>query len=195
MYIYIHAGYSSMPMAHMSIRMPVPSHSVPPLSSSIPSPFTVCSWNACSLLARAPSVQLFLLQHRPSVLIIIEPMVTDITRIPSFPYYSSVYIPHHNNHTHGGLVLYFHSSVTYQQHTASPPVFTHVTASTTAIFHICSPILPRPFILVPLYISCHATSNDWHDMMRFFSSAPSSFTPHQDKPTLIMGDMNARHPT
>ena len=181
-----------MSMRAASASSPV---SVPVLDASIPSPFSVCSWNACSLLARAPSVQLFLLQHRPSILIIIEPMITDASRIPSFPYYSAVHIPHPSHHTHGGLVLYMHSSITYQQHTTAPPSFTHHTASTTAIFHISSPILPRPFILVPLYASCHTSAEDWHDMMRFFSAAPSSFTPHHDKPTLIIGDMNARHPT
>ena len=164
----------------------------PSVPGSLPYPFTIYSWNACSLLARAPSIQLFLTQHQPSILIIIEPMIHDTTHIPTVPYYQPVYVPHPNQHSHGGLVLYFHTSITYQQHTRRDPCFTRNTSTTTSVFHIASPVLPRPFLLVPLYISCHATSSDWHDMLHFFTTAPSLFSPGHDMPTLIIGDMNAR---
>ena len=176
----------SMPSVH--VRHPVS------LSHSIPHPFTVYSWNACSLLARAPSVQLFLLHQHPSILIIIEPMITSQDQIPKVPNYQAVHIPHHSQHSHGGLVIYFHTSITHQLHTAPTPTFTHYTATSTCIFHVASPILPRPFLLVPIYISCHATASDWNDIVDFFSTVPSIFTPGRDMPTLIIGDMNARDP-
>ena len=165
-------------------------------TAAIPSPFTVYSWNACSLLARAPSIQLFLTQQCPSILIIIEPRIPDNTNIPAVPFYHPVYIPHANQHSHGGLVIYFHTSIIYQQyiHTTPLPSCTHDTATTTCVFHIASPALPRPFVLVPLYMSCHCTPTDWAAMLRFVSAAPSLFSPGRDMPTLVMGDLNARDP-
>ena len=167
----------------------------PSAPGSLPYPFTIYSWNAFSLLARAPSIQLFLTQHQPSILIIIEPMIHDATHIPTVPYYQPVHVPHPTKHSHGGLVIYFHASITYQQqHIMGAEQFTHNTATSTSVFHVTSPVLPRPFLLVPLYISCQATSNDWHDMLHFFSTLPSLFSPGHDMPTLIIGDMNARDP-
>ena len=159
-----------------------------------PYPFTICSWNACSLLARAPSIQLFLHEHHPSILIIIEPMINSPDQIPSFPYYSKVYIPHLNRHKNGGLVIYFHASITYHQNKRSVPRIATNTATSIAIFHISSSNLPRPFILVPIYISSHTTSHDWHDIIKFFNTVPTTFSPGKEMPTLIIGDMNARDP-
>ena len=159
-----------------------------------PYPFTICSWNACSLLARAPSIQLFLHEHHPSILIIIEPMINSPDQIPSFPYYSKVYIPHLNRHKNGGLVIYFHISITYHQNKRSVPRIASNTATSIAIFHISSSNLPRPFILVPIYISSHTTSHDWHDIIQFFNTVPTTFSPGKELPTLIIGDMNARDP-
>jgi Reverse transcriptase (RNA-dependent DNA polymerase)/Endonuclease-reverse transcriptase len=144
---------------------------------------------------RAPSVQLFLIQQQPSILVIIEPMIRDTTQIPTVPYYQPVYVPNPSNHSHGGLVIYFHTSITYQQHSTHPPRLDHANATTVAAFHIASPVLPRPFVFVPLYISCHTTSSDWHDMLSLFYSVPSLFSPGYDMPTLVMGDLNARHHT
>jgi len=169
-------------------------NSIHHVSGSPPHPFTVCSWNAHSLLLRAPSVQLFLDQQHPSILIIIEPLIHDITQIPTVPFYQPVFVPHPNQHSYGGLVIYFHTSITYQQHQAQPLRFPYDNATTIATFHIASPALPRPFVFVPLYMSCHATSSEWHDMLSFFSSVPSLFTPGHDMPTLVMGDLNARDP-
>ena len=143
---------------------------------------------------RGPSVQLFLTQQRPSILVIIEPMIHDISQIPTVPYYHPVYVPHPNQHSHGGLVIYFHTSITYQQHTSVALRFALHTSTTAAVFHIASPALPRPFLLVPLYVSCHATSSDWQDILHFFVTIPSLFSPHRDMPTLIIGDLNARDP-
>jgi hypothetical protein len=162
--------------------------------NDIPFPFTVCCWNACSLLAHAPSVQLFLLETRPCILIIIEPMVNSPDRIPSFPQYSTVYVPHTNNHPNGGLVIYFHTSIMYQQHTTTLPVIAAHTATTIALFHISSKTLPRPFLLMPVYISSQMLSHHWHDLTQLFSGTPRKFTPARDMPTLIIGDMNARDP-
>ena len=116
-------------------------------TAAIPSPFTVYSWNACSLLARAPSIQLFLTQQRPSILIIIEPRIPDNTNIPTVPFYQPVYIPHANQHSHGGLVIYFHTSIIYQQyiHTTPLPSCTHDTATTTCVL-----TAGNPFLLVKL---------------------------------------------
>ena len=110
-----------------------------------PYPFTICSWNACSLLARAPSIQLFLHQHHPSIFIIIEPMINSPDQIPSFPYYSKVYIPHPNGHKHGGLVIYFHSSITYHQNKRSISHIATNTATSIAIFHISSSLSPYTY--------------------------------------------------
>src|SRR5690349_8236694 len=117
-------------------------HNMHNMYACTPYPFTICSWNACSLLARAPSTQLFLHEQRPSILIIIEPMISSPDQIPSFPHYTKVYIPHLRKHTHGGLVIYFHSSITYQQNKRAVPHIAPDTATTTAIFHISSYILP-----------------------------------------------------
>ena len=82
-----------------------------------------------------------------------------------------------------------HKSITYNQHNAGIPYFTPTTATTVALFHIASPILPRPFILIPTYISCDATIQDWRSLTSFLQRAPRSFT--HDMPVLVMGDMNA----
>ena len=92
---------------------------------------------------------------------------------------------------HGGFVVYLHNSITYSQHIA--PHFTSSTSSTAAMFHISSPILPKPFILVSLYMSGKAPIHDWDKLIHFFTCAPFTYT-DDGMPVLVMGDMNAHDP-
>jgi hypothetical protein len=146
-----------MSPAHMSGR----AHGGVPMSmSSLSSSFSIVCWNACGLLTRSADIILYLEQHRPSILIIIEPLVTHISH-PGFPKhtaFNTVSIKHPHDHRNGGFVIYMHKSITYQIH---PTVqFTSTSASTAALFHIASPMLPRSFILIPAYMSCDASSRD-----------------------------------
>ena len=164
--------------------------------NAMPSSFTVTCWNARGLLACRSNIVLYLYQHRPSILIILEPLVhlRSHPDFPSFTNYNVVIVKHPFQHQHGGFVLYIHNSITYQQHTMSIPTLHHTTSSTTALFHISSPMLPRPFILIPVYMSCHASINDWKLFTRFLSQSPRTYATPHDMPVLMMGDMNVHDP-
>ena len=122
-------------MSHMTCTLDV---------DAMPTSFTVTCWNARGLLACTSDITLYLYQHRPAILIIVEPLVLQRSHadIPSFNNYSIVSVKHPFKHPHGGLVLFIHRCITYQQYAISIPSFDHITASTTALFHISSHMLP-----------------------------------------------------
>ena len=160
--------------------------------ASYPLPwFSVVCWNSCGLLTRSADIILYLHQQQPSIFIIIEPLVTHISQqgFPKHHSYNTVSIKHPHDHRNGGFIIYMHKSITYNQHNAQVPHFTSTTATTTALFHIASPSLPRPFILIPVYMSCNASQRDWDSFTSFLRLAPTTFT--HELPVLVMGDMNA----
>jgi hypothetical protein len=168
--------------------------STPP-STHIPNPFTVVCWNACSLLARAPAVQLYLHEYHPSILIILEPHIHDTNRIPLFPHYNVTHQPHPRGHATGGIVMYIHTSITAALYNVIPHAFTHDTSSFILAYQISSPVLNRPFLLMPVYMSSHATAADWINVKCAVDTARTGLTEAMDIPFLLIGDMNARHPS
>ena len=140
--------------------------------------FSIVCWNACGLLTRSADIILYLHQQQPSILIIIEPLVTHISQqgFPKHHSYNTVSIKHPHDHRNGGFIIYMHKSITYNQHNAQVPHFTTTTATTVALFHIASPSLPRPFILIPVYMSCDATQRDWNSLTSFLQLAPRTFS-------------------
>lgn len=164
---------------------------------SIPNPFTIVCWNACSLLARAPAIQLYLQQQRPSILIILEPRISSTNQIPHFPFYTIMHIPHRNSRPSGDIVLYIHTSITCYTLSLQPPPppFTPDTSSNCVPLIISSPILTRSFLLFPTYMSCDARSVDWLTLEATVETARGEMDDHfHDIPYLLIGDMNARHP-
>jgi hypothetical protein len=179
-----------MSPAHMSMR----AHGMRTVLSPSLSSFSIVCWNACGLLTRSSDIILYLHDHQPAILIIIEPLVTHLSH-PAFPKhydYNVVSIKHAYGHRNGGLIVYMHRSITYQQHTA--PRFSPTSATTAALFHIASPMLPRPFILIPVYMSCDAARDEWITFTSFLQGAPTFFASAHDMPVLVMGDMNAHDP-
>ena len=164
--------------------------------NAMPPSFTVTCWNARGLLACTSNIVLYLYHHRPAILIIIEPLIhqQSHSKFPSFNNYTVVIVKHPFQHQHGGFVLYIHNSITYQKHTTSIPTFHHTTSSSVALFHISSPMIPRPFLLIPVYMSCNASINDWKLFTRFLSHSPRTFASAHDMPVLVMGDMNVHDP-
>ena len=152
--------------------------------------------NACSLLAHAPAIELYLHQHRPSIFIILEPLVTHADAIPRSPSYTPMYIPHPHGHTHGGIVMYVHDSIVCAplDMQPPPPSFAPDSASNTMPLVISSPMLNRPFLLFPTYMSCHARVSDWMVLESVVESARTMLDATHDVPFLLIGDMNARHP-
>ena len=164
-----------------------------PTDASPPSSFIITSWNASSLLSRGPAVQLYLHHYRPSILIIIEPRIQQTHDIQQHASYTSVHVQH--THAHGGFVVYIHRSIVYQQRHITTCTFDPTTASTIALFHISSPQLAHPFLLIPVYMSCSASTTDWNTFTRFIQHAPTLINPHHSMSTIIVGDLNAKDPS
>lgn len=161
--------------------------------NATPPHFTITSWNCRGLLANSSSIQLFLYYRRPAILIISEPLVSNKPNpnFPKFTNYNIVIVKHPFEQSHGGFVIYFHNTITYNQHIA--PHFTSHTSSTAALFHVSSPMLCKPFLLAPIYMSSNATTHDWDKLIRIISSAPYTYT-DIPMPVLVMGDMNVHDP-
>ena len=169
----------------------------PPIAlpiDTIPPSFSIVSWNASSLLSRGPAVQLYLHHYRPSILVIIESRIHDTNTIPRHAAYNIMHIQHTHQHTHGGLVIYIHRSITCQQHNISCS-FDPSTSSTVALLHVSSPQLKQPIMLIPSYISCTASDTDWNTYIRFIKRTPRHVNPHHTMPTIIIGDLNAKDPS
>ncbi len=131
------------------------------LTTHIAGSLTVVCWNACSLQTHAPAVQLYLQQHQPSILIILESHVHDTNRVPFFPHYNVTHQPHPRGHVTGGIVMYTHVSITASLYSVIPHAFTRDTSSFILAYQIASPMLNRPFLLMPVYMSNSATAAGW----------------------------------
>ena len=169
----------------------------PPIDTT-PSPsFTITCWNANSLLARSTAVHLYLHHYRPSIFIITEPRTQrHKQKIPQHPSYTSIETQH--KHEHGGFVIYIHKSITYQQQHITTCAFDTTpntsTSSSIALFQISSHQLPRPFLLIPIYMSGHASSTDWHQFTQFIQNAPTHNT-RRTMSVIVAGDLNAKDPS
>ena len=106
-----------------------------------------------------------------------------------------MHIQHTHQHTHGGLVLYIHRSITCQQQHNISCTFDPTTSSTIALLHVSSPQLKQPFLFIPSYMACTATVADWHTYTQFLRRAPYHITPRRAMPTIVIGDLNAKDPS
>ena len=98
-------------MAHMSHVIDI---------NEIPSSFTITCWNCRGLLACGSSIQLYLYDHRPSILIIIEPLLSKKSH-PDFPSSLIITLSWSNTHLSSTMVgLSYTSTIALHTHSTSP---------------------------------------------------------------------------
>lgn len=92
-------------------------------------------------------------------------------------------------------MIYTHVSITASHFNDIPHAFTSDTSSFMLAYQIASPILNRPFLLMPIYMSNNAVADDWMKVKCAVDTATTALTDALDIPFLLIGDMNARHPS
>ncbi len=126
--------------------------------------FTIVSYNICGLSnpLRIAELRMFLANHKPSVLIILEPKIDHrehitrrgraIRQTPKKPPTLPGYAHHHAKHPtrNSAIIIYIHTSCTYMvRHEIEPCTpYMHDTSGTTASFvWVSSPLLPHPVVI------------------------------------------------
>ena len=158
-----------------------------------PSPFCVVAWNARHVKGKLGEVEQFLDNYKPSILIISEAHLLPDFQLPDFyPYIHEYKSYEMANDKHDGLLIYIHPSISYKF--IDIPYRAPSPSKTILSWIRCSsPVLPQPMLVGAAYMDPYSDRFGDHDKQFILGSINAAST--YDIPILILGDLNARHPS
>lgn len=185
--------------------------------------FTMLSYNICGVMGitRQAELSLYLQKHKPSLIVLQEPMYHHLHSIRSpdtntyIPYtpkplpffldYTPVHFAHHNRNT--GILMYVHKSCTFHPLKHIPHSTSYCIdrrkGTVAGFIWISSPLLSTPIVVGGVYLHAECQQVDIKTLATstaraaegpFCSpSSPAPFPPSPPLPVFLVGDFNARH--